>query len=264
MAVSILITTFNRPKYLQHSLDSLQKQNLSGIDYEIVVINDAREDETPDIVTAYAKKGLRVNYLFTGQRNSLVVKPRVPGFALNIAIRQSKSEIVVLSNSDVFHIGETIVPIVKVVESNPLALATLSDIYDDNGELLGDLDLGGHNQHEIISKFQSIPTESRQPRPPADPLMPYCLGLRREHLIAIRGYDEDFIGYACEDVDLTERLCLFGCRYIRTNSEAVHLFHGLRDAHWKERKADIQYNVNLRLSRKGIIQRNLTKDWGVL
>lgn len=263
MKTTILITTFKRPDHLRHSLRSLGQCDLGGCD--IVVINDATEDETESIVAEYAELGLPVSYLFTGQRNVPDVKPRVPGFALNVAIRQSDADVLILSNSDVYHFDDTLSPILRVIQEDPLALVTVRDVYDDDGRLLeclGNESRSYGDVERLLSEFRDVPRKDRV-QPPADPLMPYFMAVRREHLLAIGGYDEDFTGYACEDVDLTERLCANGCHYVFTDTDIVHLFHGARDSTWAKRDEEIQYNIRLLQERRGTIVRNAGRPWGV-
>lgn len=254
MKTSILMTTYNRPKHLRHALDSLVRQPLKGC--EIVVINDATEDETADIVKEYASAPIR--YLFTGQRNKDGCIWRVPGFALNIGIQQSDAEIIILTNSDVYHIGDTVAKIIRAVKSKPFTLATLGAIYDDDGRMLERL--GQSPPEEIVEELKQLePEEGNVPSPE----MPYFLGVKREYLLTIGGYDEDLNGYACDDSDLMSRLIACGCRYLRTKTEAVHLFHGRRPAVLPiNQEAARNFNARLQEHRRGRVRRNTDRKWG--
>lgn len=263
MKTSILMTTYNRPAHLRHSLASLCRQPLDGC--EIVVINDATEDETASIVEQYARAGVNIRYLFTGQRNTDGCVWRVPGFALNIAIQQSDADIIILTNSDVYHLGDTVAPIVAAVENDLYALGTLGEIHDDDGRLLSCLCETPSAKVEVVSIAKDQPGPREGEALPPNTQMPYFLGVRRLHLLTIRGYDEDFNGYACDDSDLVGRLVSYGCYYTATNTEAVHLFHGRRPAILPPNQAEaFNFNARLQADRRGQIYRNADRPWGVV
>lgn len=258
MKTTISITTFRRPKHLRHSLRTLYCQALK--DCEIIVANDATPDDTEEIVASF---GGAVEYLFTGQHNTeRDIVSRVPGFAHNIVARRSSADILVLSNSDVYHLGDTVQAIIDAVARDPRIIATVEEVYDDDGRLIDTLDTASAADiARRIKEIKAIPEKSRV-QPQADPRMPYLMGMRRAAFIAIGGHDEDFTGYACEDVDLVERLCEYGCYYVFTPGELIHMYHGARNKRWKVSQQDIQYNLQLLNERRGTVYRNTTREWG--
>ena len=54
--ISILITTYNRSKYLKHLLENL-KDGISDLDfnYEILISNNASNDDTCSVVDSFKK-----------------------------------------------------------------------------------------------------------------------------------------------------------------------------------------------------------------
>lgn len=265
MKVSILITTFDRPRYLRHSLDSLCRQSFGSLDFEVVVVNDGVDDEVADIVARYASAGVPIKHLFTGQRNTDGLITRHPGYALNIAIQQSDADIIVLSNSDVYHIGETLLPIVWAVMSDPLALGTLGQVHDDDGRLLPLLErVVPPTTQELEREMASVRGRiyHKADGMKSDPRMPYFLAVRRERLLEVGGYDEDLNGYACDDSDLMARLCEHGCHYVFTQAEAVHLHHGSRAKAIEARRAAYNFNARLQRDRAGQVVRNEGRRWG--
>lgn len=50
--VSFVVPAFNYGRYLNEALDSIAHQSLA-VDYEIIVVDDASTDETPDVVRAF-------------------------------------------------------------------------------------------------------------------------------------------------------------------------------------------------------------------
>lgn len=266
-SVSILMTVANRPKQLALSLQTLCGQNLNGMDCEIVVIDDGEEGKPRRVAKRFAKKYPFIRYLFTGQRNKKGLTWRAPGFCLNIAIQQCESDIIILTNADVFHLGKTIQPLLDVAKNHPQAIATVEEVYDDDGRLMNYFlhrgEYGSSEMERIVGELKKIPDEVRWKAPRPDPRDPHLWAIRRSHIMDIGGYDEDFTGYACEDTDLAGRLCDSGCYFVYTQSEILHLFHGDRLAKRDENQAAYEYNLDLLNSRRGQIVRNVGRAWGV-
>jgi len=256
MKTSVVMTTFCRPEYLDWCLETLWKQNLMGLDYEILVLNDGvKHDGTYEVVRKYACLEMNIRYLFTGQRNADCLHWRVMGFSANVGIKEADGEIVVLTNSDIYHWGETLLPVVNKARVFPMALGTVSKIHDDDGSVVRRL-------REDLSINEAIAgLQDSFPHP--QPEMPFFLAVRREHLLNVGGYDEDFTGYACDDADLMGRLLKIGCHYEYVDAEVVHLFHGRRDPEKIAADQDYQYNLSLLNERSDQIVRNVGKEWGV-
>lgn len=256
MLVSILIPSFKRPELLDLGLWSLSNQ-ITRFEYEILVLNDGIEDDTEAVCRQY-----KVKYIFTGQRNTSEVKPRVPGFAYNIGIKQCNSDIVILTSPEIFHLNTNnlnyiITPLLKNDK-----LMTIPDYinFDDAGEFL---------KYLALLKVLNVPkhifeTFNKEHRKGLDARrMPFFLGVHRKHLLAVGGYDEDFLGYAGEDSDLIHRLVKYGLRHIKTNTKIVHLYHfGTNNGQLHFGNREWEYNWNIYQSRLGLIVRNKDRDWG--
>lgn len=267
MKTSVIITSYCRSEMLQwwfHSL--LEHTELPLDDVEFLVINDGFRDETESVANYYRGLGLDIRYLFTGHRNSHASGPvsRPMGYAANIGIRQATGEIVVLTSGDIFHLTATLPAIIKAVEDDPLAIATVQEVHDDDGRVvnllsqreLGEPLLAALAEVQAVSPLRTDPFRSHRD-------MPFLLGLRRRHLTDIGGYDEDFYGYACEDSDLMRRLVRHGLHYVYTAGECVHLHHGRRTAEEVHHSAAFQYNLELMQRRAAQVQRNQHRECGV-
>lgn len=266
MKFSIILTTYNRSNHLYFCLRSLHNQ-LIGMDHEIVVVNDGDEDETENVVkTSDAAKGLNIKYVYTGGRKE--GGWRVMGFAANVGIQQATGEIVVLSNSDVYHHGNTVKPVIENCIKNPMALSTLNRVFDDDGELIKALNTQPFNLklHQAICEKISKLNRKLPGCYPANPDMPFFMAIRREHLINIGGYDEDFTGCASEDNDLIDRLEAIGCRHVYApkGAEAIHLYHGRRTVKQLQADPGFAYNMKLKWERAHQIVRNVGREWGKL
>jgi hypothetical protein len=78
----------------------------------------------------------------------------------------------------------------------------------------------------------------------------------------MNGFDEDFLGTCFDDNDFIERLQLNGAVSTKVAGRVVHLFHQ-RPVHSRgPNRVGWLANKNLYESRKGILVRNLDKEWG--
>ncbi len=77
--VSIIITTFNREKFIREAINSALAQTFT--DYEILVIDDASEDKTGEIVKGYIEKDARIKYS-RNEQNLGIARSRNKGLKL--------------------------------------------------------------------------------------------------------------------------------------------------------------------------------------
>jgi GT2 family glycosyltransferase len=60
----------------------------------------------------------------------------------------------------------------------------------------------------------------------------------RKDIEAVNGYDENFVGWGGEDIDLARRMCMAGFRgrSVITTARVLHMWHSreLGNKHWKE------------------------------
>ena len=54
--VSVLISTFNKEKYIENTLDSLLKQSLSLEKFEVILVDDCSTDNTLNLVQSKIEK----------------------------------------------------------------------------------------------------------------------------------------------------------------------------------------------------------------
>jgi len=234
---TILITTFNRDCLLQLGLESIRKFHN---DVGILVLNDGDAGNVENICKHYS-----ADYLFTGKNKH--AQWRVPGFALNIGIKQTSSDIVFLSCAEMWHVTDCITPMVAAIHKDKMTMA-IPEGKDDDGRYLNNL-----GSPIAYNECVKLKTE-----------LPFLLAVRREHLLAINGYDEDFAGQSFDDDDIIERLQKYGCHYAKLeNAKCVHLYHP-RYCHDKRAQGRWAYNKKLYEERKNIIVRNQGREWGKL
>ncbi|WP_407313714.1 glycosyltransferase [Desulfosporosinus sp. SB140] len=254
--VSIIITTFQRTHLLRWGLYSLSLSlKEMPFEYETIVINDGIEDETEEVCKEFREK-LNLKYVFTGQRNLNGYSVwRVPGFAINIGVKQSSGDILVFCCAEMFHANQTIASLTKPIADNPKLLGIPIGKDDREGVFLeyltkndGSFDLGMYNK--------CINLDTR---------MPFLMALHRSQFMEIGGYDEDFVGIAYDDRDLIDRLLKNGCKYCQTDAVTVHLYHPRAKGYYEGGgPPEWDYNKNLYFSKIGYIVRNEGREWGKL
>lgn len=235
---TIIVPTYNRNDLLRFGLQSMRRQN---IDSRIIVINDYLPDESERLAREF-----NAECHFTGHRNYRNVTWRSPVFTLNLGIKKATSDIVVLSCAEMFlPAHDTLANMLEAIELDPMAMAIVAG-FDDNGSFLNSLKEGREYDY---TQLPALRTE-----------LPFFMAVRREHLLSIGGYDEDFTGQGYDDDDVVWRLQKLGCHYKRVSGHVVHLYHSRRlSTRCVERVA---LNRGLYESRKDILVRNLERKWG--
>lgn len=232
------MTTFDRDCLLQLGLESIRRYNK---DVDILVVNDGKIGNAPIICKQYGAE-----HLFTGQRNTDEMHWRIPGFALNIGVQHTQSEIIFLTCAEMWHVTDCVGPMIKAVENDPKALAIPEGKDDMNNRYLPNLD-----DEQRYNECVKLKTE-----------LPFLMAMRRECFTSIGGYDEDFLGQSYDDDDIVHRLQLSGCHYVLVKeARCVHLYHP-RYCHDKRTAGRLALNKKLFEERKGTIHRNPGKVWG--
>ena len=112
--ISAIVCTFRNPKLLDCAIDSLVKQDLSLDQFEIIVVDNNSQDETPEIVERFIKSNgdHNIRYLHESRQGL--------SFSRNAGIEISQGEIIAFLDDD--------------AEADPNWLAALLAIYaqDDN------------------------------------------------------------------------------------------------------------------------------------
>jgi len=241
-STTLLIPTYNRNELLEFGLQSVRAHKFPGR-LEILVLDEGAEKMAKE-TEAVAKKW---NAEYVRTRAAGDTSWRIPGFALNIGAKLAKGEILVLSCPEIFHRGPCLQELVEQVARNPNAIAIPRGLLDD-GEALKALKDGrqpGYSGTELRTQ------------------LPFLLALRRDAYIAIGGYDEDFVGRCYDDDDFVDRLVAMGMEYVYTQSPIIHLYHSTDNRSTPEARTRALFNQQLWKARKGIVCRNVGREWGV-
>jgi glycosyltransferase involved in cell wall biosynthesis len=114
--ISVIIPTLNRSRLLNRTLFTLYEQ-VSGNDFEIIVVDNGSSDNTREVVERYSEKiKNRLVYIFDDRPGLLVGRNR--------GAREAKGNILSFIDDDVIVTPYWIDGIVKVFENEQVSLAT--------------------------------------------------------------------------------------------------------------------------------------------
>src|SRR4051812_22969580 len=216
--LSILIVSYNAAADLQRCLDSLL-QSPPDVSHDIVVIDNASRDASVSVATS---KGPPVRAICLDQN---------VGFARanNVGFRETKSELVLLLNSDTVVPAGAIDRLIREIRSLPDAavigprLVNLQGVPELSfGRMIGpfaELRQKALTRAAGSTRIKEMTSRSRE----VDWVSGACLLVSREKAQAAGLLDERFFMY-CEDVDFCAAIRAHGGRiYFTSAAEVVHL-----------------------------------------
>ncbi|MDO5557057.1 MAG: glycosyltransferase family 2 protein [Clostridia bacterium] len=138
--LSIIITVFNREKYIANCIESLLKQDLSN--YEIIIIDDGSTDNSKDIIENYIRQyGRKIIYKY--KENGGISSAR------NLGLDISNGEFITYVDSDDY-ISENVYKGVYEFAKNNNADIVIYDVAQVDGlKKVVNEALKGYNQGEI-------------------------------------------------------------------------------------------------------------------
>jgi GT2 family glycosyltransferase len=195
--------TFNRKETLVEVLPSLAKQTYPADSYELLLSDSSSTDGTAEMVADMGIPNLR---LITGEN-------RGRSGARNRGIREAKGEIVLFTDADIIADPHLLEEHAKLHAAEPnvavvgreIQVDTLEEYRDSIAHPERARHLHKRAQKELSWLFFLTGNAS----------------VRRDKLIEVGMFDEDFTGYGHEDLELGYRLMKSGVR-IRHNPAAIN------------------------------------------
>lgn len=186
-AVSVVIATYNRARYLPETIESVLRQRFR--DFELIVVDDGSTDNTRRLLESY---GGAIRFIYQDNRG--------PSAARNLGIRHARGRWISIQDSDDLCAPEHLEYLVAAVERHP----NCGMIFANGAYLEGP----EHNRGTIIPKEKSRRLGQKGVSL-ADLFDKSIVRLQaslisRECLQAIGGLDENL--RICMDLDLSFRL----------------------------------------------------------
>lgn len=229
--VSVLVTTFRRPRHLALVLESIARQRLRDTVLEVVVSDDGSGDDTPNVVQAFAMgSGIEVRYVSQPHDGFRLARAR------NAAARLARGDYLLFLDGDCMiprhhvaaHVarrrrGTTLLGYcarLSETASRPLQPENLA--VTDLGRLVTAA------EHRALARRHRKAWWHAALRHPTKPrLAGGDFGVWRDDFLAVNGFDERFVGWGQEDDDLGLRLRGLGVRLasILDRTRSLHVWH---------------------------------------
>ncbi len=174
MKVSVVIPTFNNQDTIAATVESALTQRFDG-EFEVIVVNDGSTDGTRAVLEKF---GDRIRLI--DQENRGVAPAR------NAGIAAAAGEYIALLDGDDSWTGDKLAKTVPVLDKNPACVAVFSDVMQVEAHGQG---VNAKLRFAAIPAFADARRDARR-RP--WPALPSATVFRRDTLIAIGGFSEEF------------------------------------------------------------------------
>ncbi|MBI5194986.1 MAG: glycosyltransferase [Nitrospirae bacterium] len=199
---SVIIPAYNAEGTIRKCLDALEKQNIPGDDYEVIVVDDGSIDKTPEIVKRFPVK-------YFPQPN------KGPASARNRGAGEAKGEIILFTDADCVPqeswIKEMIMPF-----KDPAVIA-VKGAYKTNQKSL----TARFAQAEFEERFEMLKKADS-----IDMVDTYSAAFRKPAFLSFGGFDPSFPVANNEDTELSYKMSRAGCKMVFNPAAIVfHLKH---------------------------------------
>lgn len=237
--VSIVMTAYRRSALLRRTLESIFRQQFSGL--EVIVVEDG--DDAGWTRGACEEFGAH-HFQRKNRPDTPYANPSVP---VNIGLRRATGDVIVLQNAECEHISPNTIELLTAPhreKSNLAVFAAVMAMRQDGSE----------------SNWYCHPKES--PRP-----FFFCGSLRREWVEKLRGFDERFKWYGFDDDFWALCLQFSGVEFVfRDDIRVNHNWHESAGFCYGIEFNGELYNEQVRalLERRRTPTSNLDREWGSL
>ncbi|MEZ6932475.1 glycosyltransferase [Aeromonas sp. S16(2024)] len=238
MKIEVIMSAYNNPVTLSIVLDGYLEQ--TDKDFCITVADDGSTAEVEDVCALYKKKGLLIKHVWhedNGFRRSAI---------MNKAISESDAEYIIMTDSDCIPMKYFIADHRRYAEKGRLVVGRRVDLKKDLTDkfVFGDLAATAVNSNLFLMINGVMGRLKRAEFGIRFPLLISIIMSRKKRgalganmaawrtdLLAVNGFDNDFIGYGMEETDLEWRLNKVNVlnKTVIGRAVLVHLYH-------KERK----------------------------
>lgn len=231
LELSVVLTTYERPRHLERSLTSLaQQRNMAGR-FEVIVVDDGSRDCTHDVVRRFARSVDFPVKLTTHEHQGFRV-----ALCRNDGVRASVGAYLLISDSDCLFPPYHLERHLAARRPGVARAGNCFRLDQETTERLTVADVMSGTYQRAVSYLERWRMWRRwisdiryqlSCHPVKPKLMGFNIALSREDIESVNGFDEEYVGWGCEDDDFTARLRLAG-RSIRTAigyTQAYHMWH---------------------------------------
>ncbi|HYM59283.1 MAG TPA: glycosyltransferase family A protein [Thermoanaerobaculia bacterium] len=219
--VTVLMPVFNREEFVGAAIESVLAQDFA--DFEVLIVDDASTDRTPEILRTWAAKDDRIVVITAQQHLGIAGAP-------NLGLRHARAEYVARLDSDDLMMPDRLAAQAAVLERHPevVLVSSAYEMMDREGHPLGTFH--EDEPHEVVTfllSFYNIIGGGGH------------VMFRRSEVLALGGYDAAYP--SSEDYDLWVRLLrtgrvvtlpLIGMRQRHHEGRATHEYASIKRSNW--------------------------------
>lgn len=228
LELAVILTTYHRPQHLERSLASLALQRGVTGKFEVIVADDGSQDRTQAVFEQFAPiANFPIKFITHPHRGFRV------SYCRNEGVRASTAPYLLFSDGDCLFPADHLL---KHLHARRRRVVRAGNCYRLNEKVTNRVDMAAIAAGEYLSwvsaserlrLFQKWVKEQYYQiiRHPTKPKLTGCnIGISREDLETVNGFDEAFVGWGCEDDDLAFRVRKAGMRII-TALGYTHTYH---------------------------------------
>ncbi len=249
--VSVIVLNYNGEKFIKNCLDSLKEINYDKNSHEIIVVDNASKDKSPEIIKSYVPW---IKFVETGKNL---------GYAggNNAGVDVAKGEYVVFLNPDTVVDREWLNELVKAIESDgELGACSSKVLYHDNSGKINTI--GGF--WSVLGVSGSV-GEGKDGETVSDAVYTFyptgsSMIMKKKIYIDVGKFDNDYFLY-CEDPDIGWRLWDSGYKIaLAPQSKVYHLVSASLKGLGKKAYSEMFYFYNTRNGLITVVKNATTTD----
>lgn len=234
--ISVIVTTYNWPAALDLVLDSLAHQQ--GGPYEVIVADDGSGEETRAVIERWRKDyPVPLRHVWQPDEGFRAARVR------NLGVVEARGDYLVVLDGDCLCRPDFVATHARLAEPGWFVSGRRILLQPEpTARLLRDHipvhrapgALAGAAARKLMKKshvrrLRTLPLGVLRKLRPLDwrPIQSFNMGVWREDILTVGGFDESFVGYGFEDTDLVMRLFRLGRRAKHgfLASAVLHLHH---------------------------------------
>ena len=236
-----MISVYGQLALTKRCLSALHQSIASKISYEVLLVDDASDDGTPEFLQTLNS----IHRCFYNSSNQ--------GFAKNnnLMAQEAQGEYLLFLNNDAFVSGDWLNPLLRVFEMHQnvgfvgnVQKLDGSNRFDHMGVVFGP---AGNPRHYGQGYFHN-PFKGKVVQWSA--VTAACALVKRSTFMEVGGFDEDFIN-GCEDVELCVRMSQFGLSHYVAHDSIIDHVKGASRGRKKYNQQN--FEILMRKCRKAIV-----------